>query len=306
MTSRSPVARDSERLLGRRSRRRAAAPRRAVHDRRRAAGLRWRRGAGDGAGLEPDDAVRHPPHLPARRRTMSRSEGVRRTAATAIAGGVIGLVLTPPMASIWAYDPPSTPWASMHWVERTFGPTLESWGALSFGWSGHGPYEVYGKGFFLVYAAMAPIVRLVHQRYEHREAPADGSSGPGGSCGRHSWCAPSRTSPATGASRCRGHSAKPCGAADSMEMVASHCSCVDDGVRRDFSAPPHCPGVGFTLARGSNPACRRHVGNRGRLHPERVCRTTQCHLGRIRRDASRPIKESTSAVRGTDCLLVRR
>ena len=88
---------------------------------------------------------------------------VRGTAAAAAAGGVIGLVLTPPMASIWAYDPPSTPWASMNWVERTFGPTLESWGALSFGWSD--PYEVYGKGFFLVYAAMTPIVRLVHQRY---------------------------------------------------------------------------------------------------------------------------------------------
>lgn len=69
------------------------------------------------------------------------------------------------MASIWAYDPPSTPWASMNWVERTFGPTLESWGALSFGWSELDPYEVYGKGFFLVYVAMAPIVRLVHQRY---------------------------------------------------------------------------------------------------------------------------------------------
>ncbi len=96
---------------------------------------------------------------------MSSSEGVRRTAAVAIAGGVIGLVLTPPMASIWAYDPPSTQWESMHWVERTFGPTLESWGALSLGWSEHGAYEVYGKGFFLVYAAMAPIVRLVHQRY---------------------------------------------------------------------------------------------------------------------------------------------
>jgi hypothetical protein len=90
---------------------------------------------------------------------------VRRAAAIAVAGGVIGLVLTPPMASMWAYDPPSMSWASMHWVERTFGPTLESWGALSFGWSELGPYEIYGKGFFLVYLAMAPIVRLVHHGY---------------------------------------------------------------------------------------------------------------------------------------------
>jgi hypothetical protein len=93
---------------------------------------------------------------------------VRRTAVAAVAGGVVALLLTPPMASIWAYDPPSTPWASMHWVERTFGPTLEAWGALSFRWSGLDPYEIYGKGFFLVYTAMAPIVRLVHQRYKSR------------------------------------------------------------------------------------------------------------------------------------------
>jgi hypothetical protein len=56
----------------------------------------------------------------------------------------------------------------MHWVERTFGPTLEAWGALSFRWSELGPYEIYGKGFFLVYVAMAPIVHLVHQRYKSR------------------------------------------------------------------------------------------------------------------------------------------
>jgi hypothetical protein len=92
----------------------------------------------------------------------------RRAAVVAVAGGVVALLLTPPMASIWAYDPPSTPWASMHWVERTFGPTLEGWGALSFRWSGRDPYELYGKGFFLVYAAMAPMLRLVHQRYKSR------------------------------------------------------------------------------------------------------------------------------------------
>ena len=89
----------------------------------------------------------------------------RRAAAAAVAGGALALGLTPPMASVWAYDPPSTPWASMHWVERMSGPTLEAWGALSFQWWGLDPYQVYGKGFFLVYAAMAPILRLVHQRY---------------------------------------------------------------------------------------------------------------------------------------------
>lgn len=99
---------------------------------------------------------------------MVFGRSVRRTAVAAVAGGVVALLLTPPMASIWAYDPPSTPWASMHWVERTFGPTLEAWGALSFRWLGRDPYELYGKGFFLVYAAMAPILRLVHRRYKSR------------------------------------------------------------------------------------------------------------------------------------------
>jgi hypothetical protein len=42
-----------------------------------------------------------------------------------------------------------------------FGPTLESWGALSFG-SGDLPYEVYGKFFVFVYLLMLPIVRYVH------------------------------------------------------------------------------------------------------------------------------------------------
>jgi hypothetical protein len=69
------------------------------------------------------------------------------------------------MAAIWAYDPPNTLWATKTWVERTFGPTLESWGALSFGRGELGPYEFYGKGFFLVYLAMVPIVLVVHDRY---------------------------------------------------------------------------------------------------------------------------------------------
>ena len=53
----------------------------------------------------------------------------------------------------------------MTWVERTFGPGLESAGALSFGRADLGPYEFYGKGFFLVYLGMVPITWLVHQRF---------------------------------------------------------------------------------------------------------------------------------------------
>ncbi len=86
-------------------------------------------------------------------------------ARCAVLGALLGLVLTPPMAAVWAYDPPDTDWASSRWVTRTFGPTLESSGALSFGRAEFGPYEVYGKGFFLVYLAMVPVVRVVHTRY---------------------------------------------------------------------------------------------------------------------------------------------
>jgi hypothetical protein len=87
----------------------------------------------------------------------------------AIAGALLGLALTPPMAAVWVYDPPGTVWRTKSLVVRTFGPTLESSGALTVG-SGvfeDAGYEVYGKGFFLVYLAMVPIVRYVHRRYRN-------------------------------------------------------------------------------------------------------------------------------------------
>ncbi len=83
----------------------------------------------------------------------------------ALVGALWALVLTPPMESVWVYDPPDTDWPGMRWVPRTFGPTLESWGALSFGRPDLGPYEVYGKGFFVVYLAMMPLTLAVHRRY---------------------------------------------------------------------------------------------------------------------------------------------
>ncbi len=71
------------------------------------------------------------------------------------------------MAAIWAYDPPLTVWRTKSLVVRTFGPALESSGALTVGSEifENGAYEVYGKGLFLVYLAMVPIVRHVHRRY---------------------------------------------------------------------------------------------------------------------------------------------
>lgn len=89
----------------------------------------------------------------------------RFAAIAAVAGALWGLALTPPMAAVWAYESAFTRWEDMAWVERTFGPMLVDAGALSFGRPDLDPYEVYGKGFFLVYLAMVPIVRLVHERY---------------------------------------------------------------------------------------------------------------------------------------------
>jgi hypothetical protein len=77
-----------------------------------------------------------------------------------IAGAVVGVLVTPFMASVWEYDY-GVVWSTTSTVTRLFGPTLESWGALTFG-SGDLPYEVYGKFFVFVYLLMLPIVRYVH------------------------------------------------------------------------------------------------------------------------------------------------
>lgn len=78
-----------------------------------------------------------------------------------IAGAVVGVAITPFMVSVWEYDS-FVVWSTTEGlVTRVFGPTLESWGALSFG-SGDLPYEVYGKFFVFVYLLMLPIVRHVH------------------------------------------------------------------------------------------------------------------------------------------------
>jgi hypothetical protein len=77
-----------------------------------------------------------------------------------IASAVVGVLVTPFMASVWESD--GVVWSTTEGlVTRVFGPTLESWGALTFG-SGDLPYEVYGKFFVFVYLLMLPIVRYVH------------------------------------------------------------------------------------------------------------------------------------------------
>lgn len=88
----------------------------------------------------------------------------------------MGIAITPFMAAVWAYEP-GVAWEELPLLARTVGPTLESWGALTFGTaravasdgtvlSESIAYEVYGKAFFLVYLLMLPIVRYVHVRYQ--------------------------------------------------------------------------------------------------------------------------------------------
>lgn len=85
---------------------------------------------------------------------------------TAIAAALIGVAITPFMASVWVFGP-LVYWDSTSLLTRLVGPTLESWGALSFG-AENTPYEVYGKAFVLVYLLMLPIVRYV--QVLHRES----------------------------------------------------------------------------------------------------------------------------------------
>ena len=94
---------------------------------------------------------------------------------SAIASAAVGIAITPFMAAVWAYEP-GVVWDDLSLLARTVGPTLESWGVLSFGavremasdgtvLSESIAYEVYGKSFFLVYLLMLPMVRYVHVRY---------------------------------------------------------------------------------------------------------------------------------------------
>lgn len=85
---------------------------------------------------------------------------LRNACLAAIAGAILGVALTPFMACAWAYDAAGS-WDDATLLERTIGPTLESWGVLDFGYKDL-PYELYGKGFFLVYLLMIPVVRHLH------------------------------------------------------------------------------------------------------------------------------------------------
>jgi len=94
----------------------------------------------------------------------------------AVAGAVVGIAISPFMAAVWAYEP-GVVWGDLSLLARAVGPTLESWGVLSFGagrtlaadgetLTESTAYEVYGKAFFLVYLLMLPVVRYVHGLHE--------------------------------------------------------------------------------------------------------------------------------------------
>jgi hypothetical protein len=89
-----------------------------------------------------------------------------RVAVAAVCGFLWCATLTPLMAAVWLHGGGEA-WDSGTLIERTFGPVLEARGLLTFG-EGDLPYEVFGKGFFLVYLLMLPAVLAVPGRLGHR------------------------------------------------------------------------------------------------------------------------------------------
>ena len=84
---------------------------------------------------------------------------IRFACIAAIVGAFLGLVLTPFMATAAVFSP-SIVWTDLGTpFERFFGPLVEASGALAFG-EAVTAYEVYGKGFFMVYLLLVPIVRF--------------------------------------------------------------------------------------------------------------------------------------------------
>jgi hypothetical protein len=95
-----------------------------------------------------------------------RYRSIRFATLAAMLGAVVGLVLTPYMAAAGVFSP-GIVWADLSTpFERFFGPLIESSGALTFGDAG-AAYRLYGKGFFVVYLLLVPIVRLVHHSYRN-------------------------------------------------------------------------------------------------------------------------------------------
>ena len=82
--------------------------------------------------------------------------------AAAIMGGILGVVLTPFMASIWAFEGGTAVWEDkLQWLVRIFGPVLEQAGFLTFA-PEHVVYYTYGRFYFLVYLLILGGVIAFH------------------------------------------------------------------------------------------------------------------------------------------------
>jgi hypothetical protein len=91
---------------------------------------------------------------------VSESWLVKVSGPAAIAGAFIALALTPFMASVQHVG---EDWATGTLLQRLVGPALEAAGLLTIGGSSEAAYEIYGKGFFLVYLLMVPAVIALHR-----------------------------------------------------------------------------------------------------------------------------------------------
>lgn len=85
----------------------------------------------------------------------------------AILAGILGIFLTPFMASIWAYEGGAVVWEETMVLVRYFGPALEQAGFLSFA-PEHVVYYTYGRLYFLVYLLLLPGVVAFHAALPQR------------------------------------------------------------------------------------------------------------------------------------------
>jgi len=83
---------------------------------------------------------------------------------TAVLSLIIWLVLTPFMATIWAYDNGRLIWERQPLLVRTIGQWLAELGAFDFA-AEEVVYFSYGRYFFLVYLLLIPTLMALHSRY---------------------------------------------------------------------------------------------------------------------------------------------
>ena len=93
--------------------------------------------------------------------------------AAAVLAGLIWLVLTPFMATIWICDPVCVDWAAQPLIVRTGGRSLADRGAVTVA-DAYGVYVAYGRYFPLVYLGLVLGLAALHRQ----QAQAAGGVGP--------------------------------------------------------------------------------------------------------------------------------